>query len=314
MGIKTEIGWCDSSVNPVVGCDGCELYRKGCSDNHCYAAGLVGRYAGLPGWGPSFDNPTHFAGRIEKAIGWADLTGKPRPDKPWLNGYPRIIFVCDLADPFTESVDPESWLTPALSAISSSPHVYILLTKRGRRMLEYWQRHPIPRNVWPGVTVTGPDTLKRLDYLLQVPGASVRFASLEPLVGPVDIGPYLGDDFTGDLVNGPCERHPGLDWVIVGGESGSRARPMNPVWARGLRDECTKHGTAFFFKQWGEWVGGSCDRNGWFYPQCGPDGGRSGSTRLIQWGGGVASDYIGKKAAGRLLDGREWGEMPRWAA
>jgi len=88
---------------------------------------------------------------------------------------------------------------------------------------------------------------------------------------------------------------------------------MNPQWARELRDLCQKLGRAYFFKQWGGWVGGSCDRNGWFYPQCGPAEGRSGTKRLIDWGGGVASDFAGKKGAGRLLDGREWSEMPRIA-
>ena len=164
-------------------------------------------------------------------------------------------------------------------------------------MLEYWQHHPTPRNVWPGVTVTGPQTLKRAEYLLQVPGAAVRFISAEPLLGPLDL----------------CLDGPGLDWVIVGGESGSNARAMNPGWARSLRDQCQAANVAYFFKQWGEYVGGSCDRNGWFYPQCGPDGGQSGSMKLIEWGGGVASDRIGKKSAGALLDGREWHEMPKVA-
>ncbi|MGD0869107.1 MAG: DUF5131 family protein [Bryobacteraceae bacterium] len=294
MAIETEIGWCDSSVNPVVGCDGCELHRAGCAESHCYAAGLVGRYKGLPGWPKSFDVPEHFAGRLDKAIGWPDLTGKDRAGKPWLNGYPRLIFMCDLADPFSESLDPE-WLTPYLPKMAKSPHVYIMLTKRGRRMLSYWQKHEIPRNVWQGVTVTGPETANRLDSLMAVPGASVRFASMEPLLGPPVRG--LGN----------------LDWVIVGGESGAGARPMNPQWARELRDLCQKLGRAYFFKQWGGWVGGSCDRNGWFYPQCGPAEGRSGTKRLIDWGGGVASDFAGKKGAGRLLDGREWSEMPRIA-
>jgi protein gp37 len=242
MGILTEIGWCDSSVNPLVGCDGCELHRCGEKDSHCYAAGLVGRYKGLPGWPVTFDAPQHFAGRLEKAIRWADLTGKDRPEKPWLNGYPRLIFVCDLADPFTESVDPETWLTPMLPKMADSPHVYILLTKRGRRALEYWRRHDIPKNVWQGVTVTGPETIQRIDYLLQVPGASVRFVSLEPLLAPV----YLG------------ERVRRIDWVIVGAESGPKARKFDAGWVRSLREQCIRRHTtimpntatcAFFYKQ-----------------------------------------------------------------
>jgi protein gp37 len=238
VGIKTGIGWCDSSVNPVVGCDGCELHQKGKKESHCYAAGLVRRYAGLPGWPISFDGPELMHGRLAKAIKWPDLTGTERPEKPWLNGYPRIIFLCDLADPFTESIDPESWLTPTLPAMADSPHVYILLTKRGRRMLAYWRSHRIPRNVWQGVTVTGPETLIRAEQLMAVPGASVRFISAEPLLGPVNLE-LLGQ--------GPYS----LDWVIAGGESGPGARAMDPLWARWLRDQCQAAAVPFFFKQWG---------------------------------------------------------------
>jgi len=261
MGIETEIGWCDSTVNPVVGCDGCELHRAGCAESHCYAAGLVGRYKGLPGWPKSFDVPEHFSGRLDKAIGWPDLRGKERAGKPWLNGYPRLIFLCDLADPFSESLDPE-WLTPYLPKMADSPHVYLMLTKRGRRMLAYWERHQIPRNVWPGVTVTGPDTVARLESLARVPGASVRFASLEPLLGPVDLKPYLA-----------CWITP--TWAIVGAESGPKARRMEMDWARAVRDDCAGFGVPFFFKQ--------------------------------------ACDERGRKLPGRLLDGREWSEMPRSA-
>lgn len=260
MGIKTEIAWCDSSVNPVVGCDGCELHRAGCAESHCYAAGLVGRYKGLSGWPKSFDIPEHFEGRLEKAIKWPDLTGNAREDKPWLNGYPRLIFMCDLADPFSESLDPE-WLTPYLPKMADSPHVYIMLTKRGRRMLSYWRSHEIPQNVWQGVTVTGPGTISRAESLLELPGASVRFISAEPLLGPVDL-----DGISADAT------FP-LDWLIVGAESGAGARRMDLNWARGSRDQAVEVGAAFFFKQ-----------------QC---------------------DDRGRKLPGRLLDGREWSEMPR---
>lgn len=288
MGIKTEIGWCDSTVNELVGCDGCELHRQGAPESHCYAAGLCGRYAGLPGWPASFDTPTIMPGRLAKAIKWPDLTGKAREGKPWLNGYPRIIFVSDLSDPFTESVDPEAWLTPLLPAMADSPHVYILLTKRGRRSLEYWRRNPIPRNVWPGVSVTGPETAVRLEALMKIPGASVRLASMEPLLGMPVRG--LGT----------------LDWVICGGESGPGARPMAAEWARSLRDQCLARSVAFFFKQWGEWapaqletIEGAVNHNGKYhhvFDERGP------------------MRRIGKKAAGNLLDGRQWHEMPRWTA
>jgi protein gp37 len=230
----------------------------------------VGRYAGLPGWPPSFDTPTIIRGRLAKAIKWPDLTGTKRPDKPWLDGYPRVIFTCDLSDPFTESIDPEAWLTPALPVMAESPHIYLLLTKRGRRMLEYFERHPIPLNVWPGVTVTGPETLRRIVYLLRIPGASVQWASLEPLLGPVDLTDvrYQDEDCecSWDVLKGVHEilnsnsldavssaalgdNVPKLAGVVTGAESGPGARRRDREWVRRLRDDCRAAQVPFFDKQ-----------------------------------------------------------------
>jgi protein gp37 len=331
VGIKTDIGWCDSSVNELVGCDGCELHCKGKPESHCYAAVLVGRYAGLPGWPPAFDTPTVIPGRLAKAIKWPDLTGKDRPEKPWLNGYPRIVFVSDLSDPFTESVDPDSWLTPALPAMADSPHVYILLTKRGRRMLSYWQRHAIPGNVWQGVTVTGPDTVKRLDCLLQVPGAAVRFASLEPLLAEVDLKLHVEFEECG---GGHRTRSTRLDWVIVGGESGARARPMHPDAARLARDQCHAANVAYFFKQWGEWAPkqrfsnfvdwNAAAAHALVYQDGRFDQVPGRDMPDMEFGLTCAdldgNDYaaamarVGVKRAGRVLDGAVWSGMPRLAA
>lgn len=116
MAIKTGVPFADSSCNPIMGCTGCELYP-----DHCYAAKLCTRYAGQKGWPKSFNEPEHFPGRIEKALKWSDLTGKPRADKPWLNNYPRIIFVNDMSDGFCPDVNPNEWLLPHLPAIAESP-------------------------------------------------------------------------------------------------------------------------------------------------------------------------------------------------
>jgi len=283
-----------------VGCNGCELHRAGQPESHCYAAGLVRRYAGLPGWPASFDQPEPFAGRIEKACTWPDLTGRKRAEKPWLNGYPRLIFVCDLADPFTESIDPESWLTPALPRMAASPHIFLLLTKRGRRMFDYFERHPVPRNFWLGVTVTGPDTTARIDYLLKIRSASVRFVSMEPLLSAVNIGRHL----------------PHLDWVVVGGESGQNARPMVSNWAFDVHDACIEAGVPFFFKQFSEWIDCGCAAFG--QADYGP-------PRQIRSDGTFWPEHqvptdedadvvtivrAGIKAAGTEFCGREWHQMP----
>ena len=230
MGITTDISWCDSTINPTMGCDGCELYKSGASDNHCYAAALHVRYGNKAGWPQSFDEPMLFAHRLDQAIKWRDLTGTARPDKPWLDGLPRLIFPCDLGDPFSESL-PLDWLAPWLPKLGASPHQWLFLTKRPSRALEFWRAHPAPTNIWQGASVTSLATLKRMEILREVPVRS-RFISAEPLLGP------LGK------IN-----LSGIHQVIVGGESGPKFRPMEQAWAREVRDNCLNQGTCFYFKQ-----------------------------------------------------------------
>jgi len=260
-----------------MGCDGCELHRAGDPDNHCYAYSLVNRYAGLPGWPKAFDVPELFAGRIEKACRWSDLTGKPRPEKPWLNGYPRTIFLNDLSDTFTESL-PVDWMAPHLPAMAAAPHIWILCTKRPWRMREFFGRHACPPNLWLLTTVTKQANTARLYDLLQIDGAGAYGVSLEPLLGPVDLtditvvgaGDHGGtlNALTGEVcadISGCVaeEWHP-LDWAIVGGESGPGARPMPSHWAFSLLDQCSSPAaqTPFFFKQWSEWIDCGCSAFG----------------------------------------------------
>ncbi len=230
MGITTDISWCDSTINPSVGCDGCELHRAGAAESHCYAAALAARYCGSAAWPKSFDEPELFAHRLDQAIRWSDLTGKKRPDKPWLDGLPRLIFCCDLGDPFSESL-PLDWLAPWLPKLADSPHYWLLLTKRPPRARRFFDTHPAPDNLWQGTTVTGPATIARSDDLRQV-AVKTRFISAEPLLGPLN-GLNLA----------------GIHQVIVGGESGPRFRPFEQSWAREIRNDCVAQGSAFYFKQ-----------------------------------------------------------------
>jgi protein gp37 len=202
---------------------------------------------------------------------------------------------------------------------------------------------PLP-NVWAGVSCERQEEAdERIPDLLATP-AAVRFISAEPLLGPIRFRPYTLTERpcvvceTADRLNEARARysHPincgwrqdgeragtyrqkepdgrGIDWVIVGGESGPNARPMHPDWARALRDHCTAAGVAFFFKQWGEWAAADVHDGVYFSAatgEVGLDGGRWGRNRIINWDDAAFTD-IGKKAAGRLLDGREWNEMPR---
>jgi len=233
MGIKTQIEWADSTQNLMMGCDGCELWSR-TRGGTCYAADIIRRYAGRRGYPPAFDRPTVFPARLGAMLRWPDLTGTERPDKPWLNGYPRIVFLNDMGDTWTESL-PLDWLDPYVEPMATSPHIYMILTKRARRMAAYFQRLGfVPANFWLGVTVTGRATLARWRTLQAVPDAT-RFLSVEPLLE--DLGQL-------DLS--------GLGAVLVGAESGSGARRMEPAWVDNVFDAARVAGINFFFKQWGK--------------------------------------------------------------
>jgi protein gp37 len=219
-------------------------------------------------------------------------------------------------------------------------HTYQILTKRHGRMrsllttdgfadrvldlseeivptpmgeLPHGDTWPLP-NVWLGVSVEDQHAADlRIPALLETP-AAVRFLSCEPLVGPVDLSRWLGrrifhssEDFE-TYLDGLVEHGApaSVEWVIVGGESGSLARPMHPAWARGLRDQCTQAGVPFFFKQWGVYrPGGDATRPAVWVDPYGQPGPFDGSGRQ------VAMVRVGKHAAGRDLDGRTWNEFPQ---
>jgi len=214
---------------------------------------------------------------------------------------PKRIFTCSWSDFFIEEAD--AWRPEAWEIIRQSPHhTYQILTKRPERILanlpsDWGNGYP---NVWIGVTVEDQAAAdKRIPLLLQVP-AAVRFLSCEPLLGSVDLGLIGTCPKDWGLGYSPVGSH--LHWVIAGGESGPNARPMHPDWARTLRDQCQAAGVAFFFKQWGEWApGGDFE----FIP----------ASVSHDFDGSVQGDdaqvwRVGKKAAGRELDGRTWDEMP----
>ena len=264
MAKVTAIQWCDSSVNPVPGCTGCELYDVEPAKNHCYAATLIRRYAGYKGWPKSFTEPEYFPGRIEKAIAWRDMTGTDRPSKPWLNGLPRMIFLNDLGDTFAPTApDPAEWLLPLMDGMGKSPHVWMILTKWPRRMCEFFEAHPAPENFWPGTMILNQKWADRnIPWLLRTPGA-VRFVSCEPLLGAVELGKrcricgkyWSRSDLycsEGDCLTEDCgidEDLVGLDWLICGTESGPGARPWDWDWIRSLRDQCQAARVPFFLKQ-----------------------------------------------------------------
>lgn len=242
---ESKIEWTEVTWNPVAGCS---VISPGCTN--CYAMRLAARLA-LMGQ-EKYAGTTRRSGKRSVWTGQINLV----PDalelpRSWHKG--RMIFVNSMSDLFHPEV-PESFIVRVFSVMQDCPqHTFQILTKRGERLSEVALRLPWPENVWMGVSVENSDYLSRADHLRQVP-AHVRFLSVEPLLGPL-AGLNLA----------------GIHWVIVGGESGPGARPVDAEWVRDIRDQCVAARVPFFFKQWGG---------------------------------------TNKKKAGRLLDGRTWDELP----
>jgi protein gp37 len=323
MSTATKIEWTrgddgtpGASWNVVTGC---REVSEGC--DHCYAKTFAERWRGVPG------HP--FEQGFDVRL-WPDRLGLPLR---WRKS--KRVFVNSMSDLWHEAVPDEFvaavwttmfWTSEAgrPSSVSFRPrHTYQILTKRPGRMRSWvrrwgvrdqrvawikaaaergWCDHEDVRdapwmpavlpNAWLGVSAENQRWARvRLPLLADTP-AVVRFASCEPLLGELDIRPWL---------DGSPGR--GLDWVIAGGESGPGARPMHPDWARSLRDQCQAADVAFFFKQWGAWaptgVRGLGDNE---RERCVGDPDELGAREVIR--------RIGKKAAGRELDGRTWDEFP----
>lgn len=246
MAKNTKIQWCDSTINPTMGCDGCELWSK--TKKTCYAGILHGRFGGhTKGYAPTFDQVTNFPGRMADAASWSELRGKDRPNKPWLNGMPRLIFVSDMSDALSLSVSFEYLRDEIIENVISPKgqrHCWLWLTKRPQRMAEFgsWiadQGYVWPRNLWAGTSITDQKSTSRIKHLLKVGDAeTIRFLSVEPQVEPIDFAPWI----------------PQVDWLLHGGESGHGARAFKVEWAMELIEQCREFGVPFFLKQLGSVV------------------------------------------------------------
>lgn len=235
MSTSTGIEWTDATWNPVTGCN---KVSPGCK--HCYAERLALRLQAMGNarYARAF-NVTLHSDLVELPLRWR---------------RPRRIFVNSMSDLFHEEI-PEAFIRQVFETMGRAHwHQFQILTKRSARLRVLAPSVTWPTNVWQGVSVENAAYVSRVKDLQAVP-AAVRFLSVEPLLGPIS--------------NLPLE---GIDWVIVGGESGPNRRPVDAAWVREIRDQCVEAGVAFFFKQWG------------------------GRT---------------PKALGRELDGRTWSEMPR---
>lgn len=246
MSIKTKIQWCDSTVNPTMGCDGCEIW--GAQRKTCYAGTLHARFGGVtPGYAAKFEEVALFPGRMEEAASWSNMAVKRRPDKPWLDGLPRIIFVSDMSDSLSTSVPFEYLRDEIVENVTSmwgNRHRWLWLTKRPDRMSKFSQflaEQGIdwPENLWAGTSITSQATTSRIKHLVDVGNErTIRFLSVEPQVEAITILPWL----------------PEIDWVIQGGESGRKARQFDLSWASTLIDHCARLGVPYFLKQLGSHV------------------------------------------------------------
>lgn len=235
MAQTTTIEWTEATWNPV---RGCTKISPGCK--HCYAKTFAERWRGIPGhpYEQGFDLRL-VREKLQEPLSWTK---------------PRRIFVNSMSDLFHEEV-PQEFVRQVFEVMEEATwHTFQILTKRSDRVRELAPCLPWPRNVWQGVSVENARYTFRIGDLQQVP-AAVRFLSVEPLLGPI---PSLPLD--------------GISWVIVGGESGPKHRPLNPAWVREIRDQCVDARVPFFFKQWG------------------------GRT---------------PKAGGRVLDGKVWDQVPQ---
>lgn len=314
MGESTKIEWADHTWNPWWGCT-----RVSAACAHCYAATWAERWG--VGWGASAVPREFGDAHWRQPLAWS---AKAKRD-----GVRRRVFCASMADVF-EARDNERG--PTLDRLrarlwelieQTDGLDWLLLTKRPENVLEMipasW-RAGLPSNVWVGATVENQEQAdRRIPHLLRVP-ARVRFLSCEPALSFINIcgglftQPPVGEPDespeAGGMWRGPCALGAaGLSWVIAGGESGPGARPMHPQWARGLRDQCTTAGVPFHFKQWGDWAPLPSDEprrlDDWLVH---PDG-RHLAQRPI--GPDVARmRRVGKRTAGRLLDGRTWDEVP----
>uniref|UniRef100_A0A5Q5CDA6 Phage Gp37Gp68 family protein n=1 Tax=Mycobacterium sp. (strain JLS) TaxID=164757 RepID=A0A5Q5CDA6_MYCSJ len=240
----SKIEWTEVTWNPTTGCD---RISAGC--DNCYALAMAKRLKAMGSARYQHDGDPRTSGP-----GFAVTVHPEALDQPYRWTGRRTVFVNSMSDLFHAKV-PLGFIRQVFEVINDTPqHTYQVLTKRAARLPKIADKLDWPANLWLGVSVENTDHLDRIDHLCRVP-AAVRFLSCEPLLGPL---PGLPLD--------------GIGWVITGGESGPRARPLDPQWVRDIRDACLDHQVPFFHKQWG------------------------GRT---------------PKAGGRLLDGVLWDEMPR---
>ncbi len=285
--MSTKIEWCDATINPVVGCSKCS---PGC--DNCYAEKFAARMAHNPKAPHHYRTEMHGGGMYGyRPIRNNQWSGQIVWDFAQLERIPKTpcrVFVGSMCDLFHQNIG-YGILDKIWSAFKEYPrHTFMVLTKRAKRLpqyLGYLGNRPLP-NVWLGVTVCNPDELRKMDYLRRTP-AAIRFVSFEPLLS--DLGEVNLE---------------GIDWVICGGETGPRARPLDVKWVRRLRDQCQVMGVPFFFKSFGAYSPSDVE-----HTASGAVNKTGGRYHFVFDKSGVGPmRRLGKKY--RLLDGVEHSDFP----
>jgi len=270
MAKNSPIEWTHHTFNPWWGC---EKISPACA--HCYAEAWAKR-VGKQVWGKEANRRFFGEEHWRQPLVWNRNASAM--------GLRQRVFCASMADIFEERPDLDLFRERLWRTIEDTPALdWLLLTKRPeqvRRMVPW--SYDWPRNVWLGTTVENQTWAQRRLSALVAQPAKIHFLSCEPLLGPVNLRSWM----------------PYIDWVIAGGESGPRSRPMHPIWAQGLRDQCVEAGVPFHFKQWGDWK---------------PTNSHAVNRRTISIahsGDRITLERIGKLKAGRMLDGRTWDELP----
>lgn len=273
MGANSKIEWTTHTFNPWWGC---LKVSEACKN--CYAESWAKR-VGEDVWGLNasrrFFGDKHWAGPLRWNATAANASERPR------------VFCASMADVFEDRPELDAHRARLWDLIEATPNLdWLLLTKRPQNVLDRvrWGNE-WPSNVWLGTTVELQKRAEELLPFLEAIPAKVRFISAEPLLGPLDLTRWLGST---------------IDWVITGGESGPKARPASPTWFRSLMLQCMERDVAFHFKQWGDWAPG----NGVNLPQ-------QKSLRIEKVSDGTEMLRVGKRIAGRVLDGNEWDGLPK---
>ena len=278
MGQNSKIEWTHHTFNPWWGC-----VKVSPACKFCYAESWAKR-VGVDVWGKEAERRFFSEHHWNEPLKWnreAQVQGKR-----------RRVFCASMADVFENRRDLDPWRAKLWPIIEATPWLdWLLLSKRPQHVgrLVPW-KNVWPKNVWLGTTAEKQNWAeKRLEELMQYP-AAVRFASCEPLLGEIDLTHWLKPESTGT----------GLNWVIAGGESGGKSRPMNPAWAESLRDQCKEAGVPFHFKQWGHWG-----------PYAAGERKKVETVQMIdQRGQPIMLFKLGKHATGRRLGGATWDQFP----